>query len=248
MILRQLLVPISVIVFFFFMLFLFIKLVGPIPFAVSSVSTTKSDVFTVTGEGVSTQKPDTAYVNIGVTSDGATVQLAQDGLNKAINDVSAAVKGAGVSEGDIQTQNYSINPKYDFTNGQRITGYTASTNLAIKVTDVNKVNAVIDAGTANGANQVSGISFDVEDREGAENEAREKAVDDAKKKAEDAARIAGFRLGNVINYSESFGGSPGPIPYGISAPALSRDAALETKVEPGTNEIKVFVNLSYQIL
>lgn len=233
------------ILFFFILLFGFIKLAGPIPFDVNSVATTKTDNFSVTGEGTSTQKPDTAMVNVGVSANGATVKVAQDQINSNINQVTQAIKNLGIDTSDIQTDNYNINPQYDFTNGQKITGYSASTNLAIKVTDITKVNSIIDAATAGGANTVSGVQFTVADQQKAEDEARQIAVAQAKQKAQDAAKIAGFKLGRIINYSEDFGDQvPQPLP--LAAPSVVKDAT--TQVQLGSAQIKVTVTLSYEIL
>ncbi len=237
----------GLVVIFFLALFTYTKLAGPIPFSVTSVTTTKTDTFSVSGEGKATVAPDIAVVNVGVTAQGTTVKQVQQELNTKINAVSTAIKKLGVNEKDIQTSNYSIYPNYDFQQGrQRVTGYQASSNLTIKVRDIDKANNVIDAGTANGANQVSGISFDIDDKTKVQNEAREKAVAEARRKAQDAARIAGFKLGRVINYSESFGGEPRPVP--MLEKAVGIPAGMEpTQVEPGTTEVSVVVTLSFQI-
>ena len=140
----------------------------------------------------------------------------------------------------------NINPNYDYQNNtQRITSYSASTNLTIKVRNIDQVNQVIDVATANGANQIGAISFDVDDKTKVENDARVKAVADAKKKAESAAKIAGFRLGKMVNYSENFGGSPQPV-RALSA-QMAGGGPGDTKIEPGSSEIKVIVTLSYEI-
>lgn len=232
---------------FFLLLFAYTKLAGPIPFSVNSVSTTKSDTFQVQGEGRATIQPDIALVNVGVTGSGATVKAAQDQMNININKVTESIKAQGVGAQDIQTQNYSVNPNYDFNSGiQRINGYQASTNISIKIRDLNKANLVIDIATQNGANQVGGISFTSSDNSKAENEAREKAVADAKSKAESASKIAGFSLGRIINYSESFNGVTPPMPYRAEVALGSADNKA-TQVEPGTNEVVVNVILSYEV-
>lgn len=238
----------GVIVIFFLSLFVYTKLAGPIPFSVNSITTTKTDTFTVTGEGKITAAPDIAVVSAGVQAQGPSVKVTQEQLNKSINAVSDAVKNVGVDAKDIQTSNYNVNPMYDFRSAsQKITGYQASSNFTIKVRDIEKANAVIDAATAAGANQVGGISFDVDDKTKVQNEAREKAVADARRKATDAARIAGFKLGRVINYSESFGGEPRPILMMAKEAGGALDQANPTQVEPGTNEIVVTVALSFEI-
>ncbi len=235
------------IVIFFILLFLYTKIAGPIPFSVNSVTTNKSDTFNVTGEGSVAAKPDIATLNVGIQAQGSTVKAAQDQINAAINKVAEAIKKLGVEQKDIQTTNYNINPNYDFQgNIQRITGYSASTNLNIKVRNIDLVNQVIDQATESGANQVGGISFDVDDKTKIENEARQKAVTEAKNKAESAAKIAGFKLGRMVNYSENFEGEPRPLPLRLSAGAPEAQQ-LETAVEPGSSEIKVMVTLSYEI-
>jgi uncharacterized protein YggE len=238
---------ISTLVAFFLLLFAYTKLVGPIPFSVTSVTTQKTDTFSVSAEGKASASPDIAVINVGVSSQGITVKQVQQELNTKMNAVSESIKKLGVEGKDIQTSNYSVYPNYDFQSaGQRITGYQANSNLTVKVRDIDKANSVIDAATANGANQVGGISFDVDDKSKAQNEAREKAVAEARRKATDAARIAGFKLGRVINYNESFGGEPRPIPMLEKAMGTPEDS-VPTQVEPGTTEVRVEVTLSFQI-
>lgn len=232
-------------VVFFALLFIYTKIGGPIPLSVTSVVTQKMDAFTVMGEGKVSISPDMAVVTVGVQTTGNTVKTTQDDLNRRINAVSEAVKKLGIADADIQTSNYSIYPNYDFqAPNQRITGYNASSNLIIKIKDLDKTNDVIDTATAQGANTVSGVTFDVENKEKAQNEARQQAVDDARKKAQEAARIAGFTLGKVVNYSENFGGGGYPLPF------MARDVvgeSVKTQVEPGSQEIIVNVSLSFEI-
>ncbi len=238
------------IVLFFIGLFAFVKFAGPIPFSVSSVTTTKTDSFTVSGEGKVTMIPDIARVEAGVTAQGPSIKVVQQELNKKIKAISDAVKKQGVEDKDIQTLNYSVNPQYDYRNGtQKILGYEASSNFSIKVRNMDNATAVIDVATANGANQIGGISFDVDDKTKVENEARAKAVADAKKKAELAAKTAGFTLGRVINYNENSGGEGRPIPMYAKAEMLSVGAPdqVATTIEPGSQELTISVSLSYEI-
>ena len=133
----------ALIIFFFLSLFAYTKLVGPIPFSVTSVTTQKTDTFTVTGEGKVFVKPDIATTTVSVQVSGPTVKQVQQDLNTKINQVSSVVKKVGIADKDIQTTNYSIYPTYDFQNGsQRITGYSASTQLTIKARDIDKINDV----------------------------------------------------------------------------------------------------------
>lgn len=245
-VLRSIIIPVLTILIFFISLFLYTKLAGAFPFSINAVMTNKTDIFTVTGEGKSTQKPDLATIRAGVTVNGPTVKTVQDEMNKNINKVTEAVKKLGISQDDIQTENYSINPNYDYeSSSPKITGYNANTTISIKVRDIEKINTVIDTTSSNGANQINSVNFEIADKTKAENEAREKAVEDAKKKAQAAAKIAGFSLGRIINYSESFGPINIPYPDIRSVQIASPDT--QTQVEPGTNDINLQVYLSYEI-
>lgn len=238
--------PIIGVTSFFLLLFIFTKFFGPIPFSVSSVVTQKSTTFDATGTGKVTIKPDIAYVNAGIRVQSQSVKSAQEQINTIINKVSQSVKSLGVDGKDIQTTNYSVNPDYDYTQGsQKIKGYQASTTLAIKVRDIDKINSIIDSATQAGANEISGISFDVDDKQKAENEARQKAVDEAKKKAQDVSKIAGFKLGRIINYSEGSYDLQ-PMPYrALETTVAAQD--LKTQVESGSQDITITVTLSYEI-
>jgi hypothetical protein len=222
-------------------------LVGPIPFSVNQTTTTKNDLFTVTGTGKISATPDIARVTVGIQESGPTVKTAQDKMNTVINTVSESIKNQGIDKKDIKTTNYSINPKYDYTDGkQKIVGYNASTNLEIIVRQLDKANSVIDTATAAGANTVGGLVFDVEDKVKAENEARKLAIDEAKKKADEASKIAGFKLGKMLNYQENFSGDSQPRPY-MMASKQGADSSAPTELEPGSKELSVTVTLSYEL-
>ena len=237
------------VVLFFILLFAYTKIAGPIPFSMQSIVTTKSDTFAVSGEGRVTMIPDIAVTSIGVTAQGNSVSKVQSEINAKINAVTAAIKRTGVDAKDIKTSYYGISPMYDYANGgQRITGYQANTNLSVKIRKIDDVNAVIDAATTQGANEIGGVSFDVDDKTKAENQARQLAVEDAKSKAESAAKAAGFRLGRVINYSEGGGSMPRPVMYDAAKSVPIAGGGAPTQVEPGSSDITVTVSLSYEIL
>lgn len=240
-----------VIIFFFLAASIYSKFGNPLPFSVNSTVTNKSDVFTVTGEGTVSIKPDVAFVNVGIQKNAATVKLAQSQINEAMNKITSGLKNLSIDSKNIQTTNYFINPNYDWKDGtQKITGYSASTQLKVKITDLDKINDVIDSATANGANQVSNITLDVEDRDAAQDSARKDAIAQANKKAEAAAKSAGFKLGKIISYYESSNESNMVRPVAYSAKTMGAgvaDQALNTNIQTGSEEVKIIVNISYQI-
>jgi hypothetical protein len=239
---------ISSLIVFFLSLFFYTKFAGPIPFSITNVTTNKSEAFTVTGVGTISVRPDIAIVDVGVQATGTTVKDVQDNLNKNINAVSAAIKKLGIDDKDIKTSNYTMNPSYDYTAGiQRITGYQASSNVTIKVRKIENANSIVDAATTAGANSVGGISFDVDDKTKAEDEARKLAVAEAKAKAGQAATTAGFTLGKIINYQESTGGNRIYPMYAKADSMPVTGGGAPTELNTGSTDIVLTVTLSYEV-
>lgn len=232
------------------------RILGPLPVSISQTTTNKMSTFDVSGEGQITTTPDRAEINGGVQISENTVAAAQDKGNQIITKITQDLVGLGISKDDIQTINYSLYPNYDFRSGsQRITGYSLNVTLKITVKDFKNINSVIDTMTADGANQVGGVSFTLseEKRLDVENQAREIAIKRAKDKANSLARIAGIRLGKIVNVTESSNQSP--------IPMLARDVALKmspeaggeasvapTDVSPGSSTFSMGVTLSYETL
>ncbi len=241
-----------IVLFVFLFLYIFAKLFGPIPFSVNSITTTKTDLFTVSGEGEATAVPDTAQINLGVTKSAATVESAKDQVNTAANDIIAGLKALGVEEKDVKTTNYSVNPNYDYATGsvEKINGYTVSQNLSVEVKEIDRANKVVDMAAEKGANQVGGIQFILADdkREELEKIARKDAIEKAKAKANDIASAAGIRLGKLINVSESGTGVQPPIFYDTMALKAGNEARQDTELQPGENMIRVSVTLMYETL
>ena len=162
------------------------RLVGPLPISVVQTTTNKQSSFEVSGETSITTVPDKAQVDLGITVNASTVKSAQDQANNVINDITKSLKEMGVEEKDIKTQNYSINPDYDYSSGsQRIIGYNVNATLEVTLKDFAKLNDAIDAATSLGANQVHGVSFSLseEKQKEIEKQARKEAIADAKEKA-----------------------------------------------------------------
>ncbi len=256
-------------------LFVYGKFGPGLPLSVNQITTNKNDLFTVTGEGRVTVKPDVAEVNFGVNTTGATVALVQSQSNTAINRVVEAVKKLGIEAADIKTTNYNIYPQYanegiptpmllptaeptvaaeekmaiapmpPKPGTPRITSYSMNISVIVKVRDLNKVNQVVDTATANGANQVGGINFTVDKPEIYQAEARKKAVENAKAKANDLASVAGIQLGKVVGIYENPGFYGRNYPLAMKAEGMGGDMG-GTQIEPGSSEITTQVTLNYE--
>ena len=169
---------------------------------------------TVTGTGETRISADTAVISLGVNARHKNVLKAQQQVNEAIAAIRKALIAQGVAEENITTDYISIGALYDYSSDRaRLTGYNANTTLAVKVTDMDKVGALIDVAFAAGANDLNGIVFSASDTEQANAESLKRAVENAKAKAETLAEAAGLKLtgieliseGGVYSYSNSVG-------------------------------------------
>jgi len=89
--------------------------------------------------------------------------------------------------------------------------YRANNMLEVTVRDLSKTGQVLQAATDAGANNIWGISFELEDPEPLLAQARAKAVEHAKRNAATLAQLSGVRLGSIVSISEG-GGGGGPVP------------------------------------
>ena len=195
---------------------------------------------TVSGIGKVKAVPDEAEFSLGVQSEGQTAREAFAANAERMKRVLAALRAAGVAKSDIQTQDVSVSPSYD--NESRITGYTTHNSVSVRIRELARAGAVLDAATNAGASDVYGPSLSRSDRDELQGKALRSAVDNAKAKAEALAQAADVQLGSVTAIEERSDG--GYEPY-FSAQRLAKSA--DTPIEPGTQEIQATVTVTFAI-
>lgn len=206
---------------------------------------------TVSGEGKVAASPDLAMLSLGVqTGRQPSSEAAMQMLKKNMDAIIAAVKKAGVDPKDISTENFWLNPAYDWTDkGQVPRGFEANQSIRVKVRNLDKASEILGAATAAGANQAGGIQFTIDDPEKLRAEAREKAIEQAKQKAEVLAANLGKSLGRMRGFVE--GGAAVP-------PMMMYDRALMTggggmaeasavPLPAGEQDISMEVSITYEL-
>ena len=165
----------------------------------------------VSGSGSISVEPDLAILNIGVEATGKTVSFARSEAASAMDSVVSSLKKEGILTKDIQTQQLTIYPRYDYqTNKQVLIGYSVTNTARVKVRDLSKVGKIVDSAAASGGDyvRINGISFNVEDTDQYMESLRKQAVQKAKIKAEEYADSAGVKLGSLRSLTEV--GAPSP--------------------------------------
>jgi uncharacterized protein YggE len=207
------------------------------------------DTVTINGEGKVTAKPDVAKVQMGVVTEGTTVKDIQKKNTDKMNSIIAALKDMGIKSEDLQTENYNLSPRYDWTDGkQNLIGYTVSQNLSVKIRDLDKAGDVIAKGGELGSNQMGGIQFVIDDPKALEAQARDKAIDDARQKADVLAKKLGLQVAKVISFNESSGSVFPPQPYYMMDKAVANEgAAAAPQIEPGSQEVVSSVSVTFEV-
>ena len=158
---------------------------------------------TVNGSGEIRISADTAVISLGVSARDPDVLTAQQKVNTAIAAIREALIGHGVKEENINTEYISIYALYDYTNDrEQLTAYNAGSTLAVTVTEMDSVGALIDLAFASGANTLNNISFYASNTEEAKAEALKAAVENARKKAEILAEASGLKITGVRMITE----------------------------------------------
>jgi uncharacterized protein YggE len=209
----------------------------------------------VSGEGVSTLAPDMAIVNLTVTREAETAREALDANTEAMARVLAAMQQEGIEERDLQTSNFSIEPKIvypknyssDSPEAPKIIGYTVRNSLTVRIRDMDRVGDILDTSVTLGVNQGGQISFTNDDPSEALNQARIKAMEEAIAKARTLAEAAGVGLGKVLEISEnSYRPQPVPIARARNV-AFNAAESAPVPVAAGENSYSVTVNVSFGI-
>lgn len=220
---------------------------------------------TLSGEGQVGARPDVAKITVSILTQKTALKEASDENSRKSNAVADYVKKQGVSEKDIKTINYHIYPQQSYPEpcprglagyenyvcpeGDRqpkIVGYQIRSAFEVTIRDISKAGDILGGVVGAGANEVSGITFDIDKPDELRAQARAEAIADARKKAERLAGDLGRKVGRIISFSES--GAVPPIYFKETA-ALSRGggvAAPSPAIEPGQTEITADVNITYE--
>jgi uncharacterized protein len=200
----------------------------------------------VTGEGTVAAPPDMATIHTGVVTQADTAKAALKQNNEAAAKLLQTLKQQGVAEKDIQTSSFNVSPLHRQDDRGRqlpeIVGYRVQNQLRVRLRNLPKLGEVLDALVQAGSNQVSGISFGVDDPGGILDQARSRAVRDAKNRAGVYAQAAGVEVGQVRQISEQPLAIPRPMEWGFA-----RADAAAVPIATGEQEFQVTVHVIYEL-
>lgn len=214
----------------------------------------------VSGEGEVTAVPDIGEFSFSVTGKGEDAAGAQADSAAKMEAIMAYLTGAGVEEKDIKTEYYNLYPKYRYEEkpcvvgmycppGEQIEdGFEVSQTVRVKVRTIDTAGDLIAGVGGEGATNLSGLSFTIDDTSALKDEARTAAIEDAKAKAKVLADQLGVRIVEMTGYYEDEGYYP-PMPYyGMGGDMAMESKAYDEAVVPtGENVINSRVTITYMV-
>ncbi|MFG0293953.1 MAG: SIMPL domain-containing protein [Phycisphaerales bacterium JB050] len=223
-------------------------LVCAMPVEASAVAELPTVSVSVSGKGTVSVKPDRATVSVGAWHQAETAIEAQSRVNEIIEEATKEIRKVKAEGMLIQTSGLSLSPVYNYQRDKepKIIGYRASIMLTVRIDDIDKTGAVIDAAMETGVNQMHGVSFSLKDDSGARRDALKKAVQDGRQKAEAIADALGRPIQDLIEVSEQ-GVSVPIINRGIESYRTMAADSAATPIEAGEIEISASVNISYSL-
>ena len=206
---------------------------------------------TVSAYGEARRAPDIATLSTGVVTLAPDAKAAARLNAERMNAVVAAIEAAGIAKKDVQTSGVSLSPDYGYEANQppRIKGYSASNTVNVTVREIGRLGEIMDVLVANGANNINGPSFDIEDKDAVLDEARGKALAKARARAESYAKRLGLRVGRVVSVDETGGRTQPPVPMLQRNMAMAEAAAAapEPPIAVGENVLGLNLNVVYEL-
>lgn len=199
---------------------------------------------TVTGNGEIVAQPDYIEIQIEVRTEGKDVSVAQQENSVIMNRVIGSLLALNIPREAIQTTTYSIFPNYDYIEGRQVfRGYEVQNAITVKITDIGQAGMVIDTAIQNGANNVSGIQFKIEDADAYYQRALNVALVNAMAKANSMAKTMQLPPQPIPIEIIEEGPNVTPIPF--KSIQFSNQAVM-TPIEQGTMTINATVRVKFR--
>ncbi len=193
--------------------------------------------------------PDRATVELAVETTAKTAQEAAAQNARAMKAVLDAVRAVGVPERNIRTRRVELSPRYnnpgpDAT--RSIMGYQATNQVSVRLEELDRLGAVIDAAVAAGANRVTGVRFELAEPDDAYREALRAAITRATSEARTIADALGETLGPPLEVSTG-GFSPPSMPMAMESARMRTAGDFAPPVQPGEMEIQASVSIRFRL-
>jgi uncharacterized protein YggE len=193
--------------------------------------------------------PDRATISISVQTKATTAAAAAADNAKKQSAVLSALRSLGMTNDQLSTTGYSVNPeyRYDPNRSPTLTGYTVTNTVLADVHDLKQIGKILDTALANGSNVISSLDFYASNTDAARQQALADAVSKARAEAEVAAKAAGGTLGALMHLNVG-GGSSSPPPRPMFMAKMAAAPAQETQINPGQQTVTMSVSGDWRFI
>mgnify|MGYP001426083863 CR=1 FL=1 len=191
---------------------------------------------TVTGTGRVSREATRATVDTVIEGTGDTPAEAEEAVRRQYAAIQHAVNELGF---ELVPGQFSLNPRWEYRDGASVqSGYEARRFVQIVISDAARTGEAIQGLLNAGLSFVYNVTYAVDDRTAARDEAIRLALEDARQQAEAVARYMGMRLGRVLTIT---GSDAWPGYYeGVDAGGVQMD--------PAPVSVQVSLKVTYELL
>lgn len=193
--------------------------------------------------------PNFLQVDVEIWSQANTAKQAQQLAAQQYKEVQKALGNQGIKKEDVQTEQYSLNPNYEYNERLRknqLTGYRSSQVLQITLRKIESAGSFLDAISAGSKN--AGVGVNIQNLQWGSDKKAElqdqlltEAVKSARAQAEVLAKASGTSIRSVKRLQPILDRGQGPQPMMKYAMA---EAAMDGGTNLSTKKIKVVVEVS----
>lgn len=199
----------------------------------------------VTGEGVVKVEPDEVLIKSRIEHEGPSAAGVKKQNDEVVNKVIKYLKSQNIDEKDIKTEYINLNKRYDYND--KTYSYVANQAISIRLKDLKDYEKIMKGLLENGLNRIDGIQFKSSEMEKYEKEARKLAVLDAQNRARELAQPLGQDIGKAVSISEMDYNSFQPVYRMDEAVEMSAAKGSQQTIAPGELEIKIKVNVGFEL-
>jgi len=208
----------------------------------------------VQGTAIQDVNPDKVEIVFAINTKGTDPDAIQKENDATMRTIVDKLKALGIPEENIKTVSYNLDRYSEWNDSQKTTvdmGYQLSNSVRVVSYDVTQAGTVVKTVVANGANDVSGVTFGLADatRDRVYAQLLSKATKQAGDKAQSMASAAGIGIKGIASISENYGYYQpyANVNYRLASDVSQGAAPSNVMVSPGTVQLTANVNAAYEI-
>ena len=203
----------------------------------------------ISADGMVQAEPDIAFITTGVQTEAKTAAAALSDNAERMNALFAVLEDAGIAERDIQTSNFSRNPKYNYPERRApvLVGFTVSNQVTVRVRDLDELGGILDTVVEAGGNQFGGLSFAVDADSDLRDDARAQTMKPAVTRAKLYADAAGYEIARIVTIDEGGNYSPQPVRAMVRMQAKDSMESAPSPIASGELTFRASVSVQFEL-